>query len=143
MESGVHLTVLEMKQEIVGAPASGRSYPPGATLQAGGANFSVFSRSAAHIELLFFDRVDDSRPSRIIPMDPVANRTYHYWHTFVPGVQAGQIYGFRAHGPFEPPGACDSIHPGCCSTRMAVRLLSRKTTAAMQRAKEGTTRQLQ
>jgi isoamylase len=102
MESGVQFTVLEMKQEIVGAPASGRSYPLGTTLQAGGANFSVFSRSAAHIELLFFDRVDDSRPSRIIPMDPVANRTYHYWHTFVPGVQAGQIYGFRAYGPFEP-----------------------------------------
>ena len=68
----------------------------------GGANFSVFSRSAAGIELLFFDRVDDTRPSRVIPIDPSANRTYHYWHVFVPDVQAGQIYGFRACGPFEP-----------------------------------------
>ena len=42
------------------------------------------------------------RPSRIIPIDPFANRTYHYWHVFVPGVEAGQIYGFRANGPFEP-----------------------------------------
>ena len=32
----------------------------------------------------------------------MANRTYHYWHVFVPGVQAGQIYAFRACGPFEP-----------------------------------------
>ena len=30
------------------------------------------------------------------------NRTYHYWHVFVPGIQPGQIYGYRAFGPFEP-----------------------------------------
>ncbi len=68
----------------------------------GGANFSIFSRTAASIELLLFDRVDDARPSRVIPIDPLANRTYHYWHVFVPGVEAGQIYGFRAFGPFQP-----------------------------------------
>ena len=84
------------------APMTGRSFPLGATLVTGGANFSIFSRSAANIELLFFDQVDDARPSRVIPIDPSANRTYHYWHVFVPGVQAGQIYGFRAYGPFEP-----------------------------------------
>ena len=83
-------------------PATGRSSPIGATLVAGGANFSVFSKSAASIELLFFDRVDDGCPSRVIPIDPSTNHTYHYWHVFVPGVEAGQIYGFRARGPFEP-----------------------------------------
>jgi glycogen operon protein len=67
----------------------------------GGANFSVFSRSAASIDLLFFDRVNDDRPSRVIPIDPLTNRTYHYWHAFVPGVKAGQLYGFRACGPFD------------------------------------------
>ena len=82
--------------------ATGRSFPIGATLVDGGANFSLFSRSAAGIELLFFDRVDDARPSRVIPIDPFVSRTYHYWHVFVPGVQAGQVYGFRAYGPFEP-----------------------------------------
>src|SRR5271166_6392859 len=84
------------------SPTTGASSPIGATLVPGGANFSVFSRSAAGIEVLFFDREDDARPSRIIPIDPVANRTYHYWHTFVPCVEAGQIYGFRAYGPLEP-----------------------------------------
>jgi isoamylase len=84
------------------SPTSGRSFPIGATLVASGANFSIFSRSAARIELLFFDRAEDARPSRVIPIDPSGNRTYHYWHVFVPGVQAGQIYGFRAFGPFEP-----------------------------------------
>ena len=30
------------------------------------------------------------------------HRTYHYWHAFVPDVQAGQIYAYRAIGPNEP-----------------------------------------
>jgi glycogen operon protein len=38
----------------------------------------------------------------VIVLDPVFNRTYHYWHVFVPGVQPGQIYGYRARGPFDP-----------------------------------------
>lgn len=84
------------------AALAGRSFPLGATLLDGGSNFSLFSRTASRIELLFFDRADDARPSRVIPIHPETNRTYHYWHVFVPGVQAGQIYGFRAYGPFEP-----------------------------------------
>jgi len=89
-------------QSSPAAPTAGRSFPLGAALVPGGANFSIFSRSAARVELLFFDHVDDARPSRVIPIDPVFGHTYHYWHLFVPGVQAGQIYGFRAYGPFEP-----------------------------------------
>ncbi len=81
---------------------TGASHPLGATLKDGGANFSLFSRSASGVELLFFDRADASRPSRIIKLDPPAHRTYHYWHVFVPGVKAGQLYGYRVHGPSEP-----------------------------------------
>jgi isoamylase len=91
-----------LERVALAAPTTGRSAPVGATLTRGGANFSVFSRSATGIELLFFDRAGDARPSRVIPIDPGSNRTYHFWHVFVPGVQPGQIYGFRAHGPFEP-----------------------------------------
>jgi isoamylase len=83
-------------------PETGRSFPLGATLVKGGANFSVFSRSADRIELLLFDRDDENGPSRVIRIDPSANRTYHYWHVFVPGIEVGQIYGFRAFGPYEP-----------------------------------------
>jgi glycogen operon protein len=89
-------------QAPLAAPMNGCTFPLGATMARGGANFSLFSRSAARIELLFFHRVDDARPSLVIPLDPLVSRTYHYWHGFVPGVQAGQIYGFRAYGPFEP-----------------------------------------
>ena len=67
------------------------------------ASTSACSRKAARaLELMLFDGVDDARPSAVIPLDPTSNRTYHYWHVFVPGVQVGQIYGYRAFGPFEP-----------------------------------------
>ena len=85
-----------------GESAIGRSSPLGATPYDGGVNFSVFSRGATGVELLFFDGVDDSRPARVIPIDPSSNRTYHYWHVFVPGVQPGQIYGYRVDGPSDP-----------------------------------------
>jgi glycogen operon protein len=62
----------------------------------------VYSKHAAGIELLLFDGVDDARPKRVISIDPTTNRTYHYWHVFVPGVKAGQIYGYRVNGPFDP-----------------------------------------
>src|SRR5208337_892173 len=26
----------------------------------------------------------------------------HYWHVFVPDVKPGQLYAYRAHGPFDP-----------------------------------------
>jgi isoamylase len=82
--------------------ASGSAAPIGATVTATGTNFSVFSKQSTGIELLLFDRVDDRRPARVIPIDSVTNRQYHYWHTFVAGVRAGQIYGYRALGPFDP-----------------------------------------
>ena len=81
---------------------AGRSAPLGATVVQGGVNFSVFSRSASGVELLLFDREDDARPARVLRIDPAANRTYHYWHVFVPGIQPGQIYGYRVEGPNDP-----------------------------------------
>src|SRR5262245_44350610 len=80
----------------------GNSYPLGATLIGGGANFSLFSRAATRVELLLFDRADDARASRSFDLDPRTHRTYHYWHAFVPGVTAGQLYGYRVHGPSDP-----------------------------------------
>lgn len=86
----------ESKTRLV-APSlqpAGCSHPLGATVVQGGVNFSVYSQLATRVELLFFDREDDGRPSRVINIDP-ANRTYHYWHAFVPDVRPRQIYGLR------------------------------------------------
>ena len=80
----------------------GQCYPLGSTIDPEGVNFSVFSKNSTALELLLFDRVDDAKPTTAIPLEPSRNRTYHYWHVFVPGIQEGQIYGYRAFGPFEP-----------------------------------------
>ncbi len=79
----------------------GQSYPLGATVVADGVNFSVFSKNATGMELLLFDEVTDPN-ARVITLDPVKNRTFHYWHVSVPGLKPGQLYGYRALGPFEP-----------------------------------------
>src|SRR5262249_23800201 len=42
------------------------------------------------------------RPAQVIRLDPSANRTYHYWYTFVPSVRSGQLYGYRVEGPSDP-----------------------------------------
>jgi glycogen operon protein len=81
---------------------SGQSAPLGATFLDSGVNFSLYSRTASAVELLFFDREDDPAPARVIGLDPVANRTYHYRHVFVPGVRPGQLYGYRVQGPDLP-----------------------------------------
>src|SRR5512139_1358985 len=80
----------------------GRSSPLGATVVDGGVNFCLFSRNATGVELALFDREDDAKPARTVALDPVANRTYFYWHAFVPGVRPGQLYGYRASGPDDP-----------------------------------------
>jgi len=84
------------------AEITGRSSPLGATVVPGGVNFSVFSRNASGVELLLFDREDDSRPARVIPIDATTNRSYHYWHVFVPAVQPGQLYAYRVQGLSDP-----------------------------------------
>jgi glycogen operon protein len=81
---------------------AGSASPLGATVLDGGVNFSLFSRTATGVELHFFAREDDARPTSVVTLDPVKNRTYHYWHTFVPGVKPGQLYGYRVYGPNEP-----------------------------------------
>lgn len=80
----------------------GSSSPLGATSSAGGVNFSVYSSHATGVELLLFDQVGDTGAARVIRFDPTDNRTYHYWHAFVPAVSAGQIYGYRIEGPRDP-----------------------------------------
>jgi glycogen operon protein len=90
---------------MTAAPSSlptGRSTPLGASVVDDGVNFSVYSRQATGVELLLFDREDDARPERSVRIDPVSQRSYHYWHVLVPGVQPGQLYGYRVQGPFEP-----------------------------------------
>jgi hypothetical protein len=81
---------------------SGRTFPLGATVLAEGVNFSVFTRRASRVELLLFDCADAAHPTCVIELDARTHRTYHYWHVFVPGIGPGQVYAYRAIGPFDP-----------------------------------------
>lgn len=76
----------------------------GATVSPEGVNFSVFSKGATGVELLLFGEMDAPQPERVIALDPRQYRTYHYWHVFVPGLKAGQVYGYRVTGPWTPEG---------------------------------------
>jgi glycogen operon protein len=74
----------------------------GATLGDGGVNFTLFSYHASQVDLLLFDRPDQAQPSAAFRLDPDTHRTGSYWHIYVPGLEAGQLYGYRLHGPYQP-----------------------------------------
>jgi isoamylase len=74
----------------------GKPYPLGATFDGSGVNFAVFSEVAERVELCLVD--DDDTETRI-PLNEIDG---YVWHGYVPGVQPGQRYGFRVHGPYDP-----------------------------------------
>jgi isoamylase len=74
----------------------GDSYPLGATWDGQGTNFALYSENAARVELCLFD--GDDRETRV----PLREQTAFVWHGYLPGVQPGQRYGYRVHGPYEP-----------------------------------------
>ncbi len=80
--------------------STGRSDPLGATVYKDGVNFSVFSKNSVYMELLLFRDADDIHP-RVISLNPYVNRTFYYWHVFVRGIGAGQLYGYRVYGPAD------------------------------------------
>ncbi|MEO6804461.1 MAG: glycogen debranching protein GlgX [Granulicella sp.] len=81
---------------------NGSPYPLGASVTLTGVNFSVFSYHATRAELLLFDTEDAVQPSCIVDLVPGTNRTSHYWHVHLPGIKAGQLYGYKMSGPYAP-----------------------------------------
>ncbi|MCW1919413.1 glycogen debranching protein GlgX [Rhodobacter sp. KR11] len=77
---------------------SGRPFPLGATPDEGGVNFAVFSAHAHFIELCLFTEDGRRETARIL----MTERDGDIWHIRVEGMKHGQLYGFRAHGPYEP-----------------------------------------
>src|ERR1700712_980281 len=81
----------EARQVLPGDP-----FPLGATVTEGGTNFSLFSEHAERVDLCLFD--EDGVEERI----EVCDTTFFTWHCFLPDVSAGQRYGYRVHGPYDP-----------------------------------------
>ena len=75
----------------------GRPFPLGASWDGEGTNFSLFSEVAEAVELCLFD--DDGTEARI-PMEDVHA---FCWHAYLPWIGAGQRYGYRVHGSWDPP----------------------------------------
>src|SRR4051794_14721864 len=74
----------------------GRRYPLGATYDGTGTNFALFSEAAERVELCLFDRAGVERRVEFSEADG------HVWHAYLPGIEPGQRYGYRVHGPYEP-----------------------------------------
>jgi isoamylase len=68
----------------------------GATIVADGVNFAVASTVAEQVTVCLFD--DQGNETRYDLEDYDAG----VWHGVVPGVRAGQAYGYRVKGPFDP-----------------------------------------
>jgi glycogen operon protein len=98
-----HRKSVGSRDTAVGGENASYSYPLGPTLTASGVNFSIFSAHATHVEIVFFDHAEAQQPSRVIKLDPELDCTSHYWHIFVPGIVAGQLYGYRIDGPGDAP----------------------------------------
>jgi isoamylase len=75
----------------------GSQFPLGATVTGKGTNFAVASGVADGMLLCLFDETG-THETRI----PMRDYDAGVWHAFVPGVGAGQAYGYRATGPYEP-----------------------------------------
>src|SRR5262249_47558911 len=73
--------------------------PLGATYDGEGVNFAVFSENATLVELCLFDAAD---PSRAVSRIDLSEKLHHVWHGYVPGIRPGVLYGYRAHGPYQP-----------------------------------------
>lgn len=82
----------------------GKAYPLGATFDGTGTNFAIYSSVATSVTLCL---LDEKRNEIRIPMTEV---DAYVWHVYVPQVRAGQRYGYRIEGPWDPANGlrCDS-----------------------------------
>jgi glycogen operon protein len=76
----------------------GKPFPLGATWDGTGVNFALYSENASRVELCFYD----SRGRRETDRVQLSEQTAFIWHGYVPGLEPGQLYGYRVHGPWEP-----------------------------------------
>ena len=76
----------------------GNPFPLGATWDGVGVNFALFSAHATKVELCLFDSTGEVELERI----ELPEYTDEIWHGYLPDAHAGQIYGYRVYGPYDP-----------------------------------------
>ncbi len=77
----------------------GNPYPLGATWDGGGVNFSFYAENAIGLELCLFDHANQELEAAKVR---ITERSHHVWHAYLPGIEPGQLYGYRVYGPYEP-----------------------------------------
>lgn len=63
-----------------------------------GVNFAIYSHYAERIEVCMYDAQGQRETARFF----LPACTNGIWHGFVAGMGEGQLYGLRAHGPYQP-----------------------------------------
>ena len=76
----------------------GRPFPLGAAWDGTGVNFAIYSENAESIELCLYDNRSNEETERI--RMPEVTAFVH--HCYIPGLQPGQLYGYRVSGPWDP-----------------------------------------
>jgi isoamylase len=77
----------------------GSPYPLGATWDGEGVNFALYSENASKVELCLFDQATGAEE---VARYKFYERSHHVWHGYLPGLQPGQLYGYRVSGPYTP-----------------------------------------
>ena len=78
--------------------SEGLPFPRGATPDARGTNFALFSANATRVEVCLFDDTGRREIARIA----LPEYTDEIWHGHIGGVRPGHHYGYRVYGPYEP-----------------------------------------
>ena len=89
----------------------GRPHPLGASPDAHGTNFAIFSQDATAVQILLFDAHDAREPIATIDLDPVRNRTFYFWHIHIRDVAPGMGYAYRVDGPQDLHGKGHRFNP--------------------------------
>jgi len=77
---------------------AGARAPMGANWDGQGVQFAVYAGHAEAVQLCLFDPGGRAELQRLALPDC----TDGVWHGYVPGLAPGQLYGYRAHGPYQP-----------------------------------------
>jgi glycogen operon protein len=75
----------------------GKPYPLGAVPTSQGTNFALYSENATAVQVCFFD--EQGMQTDYVSLKEC---TAFVWHGLVRNIKAGQRYGFRVEGPWQP-----------------------------------------
>lgn len=77
----------------------GKPYPLGANFDGEGVNFAIYSENATGIKLCLFKEPGNDQDYEQVDFEEI---TDYVWHAYLPGIEPGQLYGYRVYGRYQP-----------------------------------------